>query len=286
MPSLSKSLSVPEGGTAEAALAALCVGGAMRSRFMWRGALIASLGAAIVAGPAWAQNREKAWEVSPELGWIFYGNPHLGDGTSDRLAVAGANTTRTVEVVTSDIQDSMAYGFRFGYHFTRKQMIEFGFSGTSTTGTYFVHKTVYSDPTPVPPPVPPAPPFTPTTLLSDARKQQDVSVDLIVAHVNYIYNFFMQHRGKVVAFATGGGGLVNSSIFGQTADPDLEPTLGLLVGDENTFMYNYGAGIRFFGSEKAGLRIDARQVRYSSKSRSNQDHIEVGIALTIILGGA
>ena len=251
----------------------------MRSPFRWRGALVASVAAAILAGPAWAQNREKAWEVTPELGWIFYGNPHLGDATTDETLASVGTTTRTVQIVTSDIQDSLSYGFRFGYNWTKKEMIEFGFGGTATTGTYFVHKTVYSDPTTVPP-------TQPTTLLSDVRKQEDVSVDLIVAHINYVRNFFLQHRGKVVAFATGGVGLVNSSIFGQTADPDLEPTLNLLVGDENTFMYNYGGGIRFFGGEKAGFRIDARQVRYSSGSRGSQDHIEVGFALTIILGGA
>ena len=122
--------------------------------------------------------------------------------------------------------------------------------------------------------------------MSDTHKQEDVSLDLIVGHVNYVYNFFLQHRGKVVAFVTGGIGLVNSSIFGQTAEPDLSPTLDILVGDENTFMYNYGGGIRFFGSEKAGFRIDARQVRYESGARGRQDHIEIGFALTLILGGA
>jgi len=85
---------------------------------------------------------------------------------------------------------------------------------------------------------------------------------------------------------SGGVELVNSSIFGQTADPDLAPTLDSLVGDENSFMYNYGGGIRFFGSEKAGFRIDARQVRYESSARGRQDHIEIGFALTLILGGA
>jgi len=236
--------------------------------------LVATVAAAILAGPAWAQNREKAWEVTPSLGWIMYGSPHLGDGTTDRTLTAGANTTRTVEVVTSDIKDSLSYGFRFGYHYTKKQMIEFGFGGTATTGTYFVHKTVYDVTTP------------PATLVSDQRKQEEVSVDLIIAHVNYVYNFFLQHRGKVVAFATGGGGLINSSMFGQTADPDLQPTLDLLVGDENIFMYDYGGGIRFFGGEKAAFRIDARQVRYSSNTRGNQDHVEIGFALTLVLGGA
>jgi hypothetical protein len=235
--------------------------------------------AAVLAGPAWAQNRDKAWEVTPELGWVFFGSPRLGDGTLDDLRVVPPNTERTVTVTTSKIDDSLSYGFRFAYNWTKKQMIEFGFGGTSSTGTIFQHKTLYRDPTNIPP-------TTPTTLVSDTRKVQTVSVDLIVTHANYVYNFFLQHRGKVVAFVSGGVGLINSSIFGQTADPDLLPVLNRLVGDENTFMYNYGGGIRFFGSEKAGFRIDARQVRYDSGARGGQDHIEVGFALTLVLGGA
>jgi hypothetical protein len=248
----------------------------MRRPIIWGGVLLASAAAAFLADPAWAQNRDKAWEVVPEIGWILYGNPNLGDGTTDQTFVSGANNQREVIVTTSKIDDSPSYAFRFGYHWNKKNMIEFGFSGTATTGTYFQHKTVFRDPIPAPP----------TTVFSDTNKRQNVSIDLIVAHANYVRNFFLQHRGKVVAFATGGIGLVNSSIFGQTADSDLLATLDDLVGDENTFMYNYGGGIRFFGSEKSGFRIDARQVRYSSGSRGNQDHIEVGIALTLVLGGA
>jgi outer membrane protein with beta-barrel domain len=233
-----------------------------------------SMAAGVMAGPAWAQNRDKAWEVAPEIGWVFFGKPHLGDGTTDKTQISGANTERTVVVTTSKIDDSRSYGFRFGYHWTKKQMIEFGFGGTSTTGTFFQHQTV----THIAPP--------PVATLSDDRKQENVSIDLTTAHVNYVYNFFLQHRGKVVAFATGGGGLINSSIFGQTADPSLLATLDSLVGDENVFMYNYGGGIRFFGSEKVGFRIDARQVHYDSSTRGRQDHIEIGFALTLVLGGA
>ena len=258
-------------------------GGAMGRSIIRRGVLLASVAAGLLGGPVWAQNRDKAWEVVPEVGWVIYGKPHLGDGSTDRTFTSGTNTQREIIVTTSNIKDSSSYAFRFGYHWTKKQMIEFGFGGTSTTGTFFQHKTVYSDPTPPPGPPPPPPP---TTLLSDTRKQQNVSVDLITAHANYVYNFFLQHRGKVVAFASGGVGIVNGSMFGQTADPDLLATLDSLVGDENTFMFNYGGGIRFFGSQKSGFRIDARQVRYKSNARGNQDHIEVGIGLTLVLGGA
>jgi outer membrane protein with beta-barrel domain len=238
--------------------------------------LLASVTAGLLTGPVWAQNRDKAWEIAPEVGWVLFGNPNLGDGTTDNTFISGGFNQRDVVVTTSSIENSPAYAFRFGYHWTKKQMVEFGFSSTSTTGTFFQHKTSYRDAAPAPP----------TTLVSDTRKQNNVSVDLMVAHANYIYNFFLQHRGKVVVFATGGIGLVNSSMFGQTADPDLLATLSTLVGDENSFMFNYGGGLRLFGSEKVGFRIDARQVRYNSSSRKNQDHLEVGMALTLVLGGA
>lgn len=246
--------------------------GAMRGAVIIRGVILASVAGAVLSGQTWAQNRDKAWEMTAQLGWVRFGAPHLGDGTTVKTPL----NERDVRVVTSDIDDSASYAFRFGYHWTKKQMIEFGFSGTATEGVFQQHKTVYD--TSEPPPTNP--------VKSDVIKRENVSVDLIVAHADYVYNFFMHHRGKVVGFVTGGVGLVNSSIFGQTADPDLQPVLDGLVGDENSLMFNYGAGIRFFGSEKAGIRIDVRQVRYDSGSRGNLDHIEAGVALTLILGGA
>jgi Outer membrane protein beta-barrel domain len=245
----------------------------MRSRSRRVGGVLACIAAAGLSGTAWAQNRDKAWEVTPEIGWVFFGAPHLGDMTTDSTLVSPSNTQRIQEQVTSEIDDSPSYGFRFAYSFTKKQQIEFGFGGTATNGTFDVHKVVTEiSPTP--------------GVVSDQTFTENVSVDLIVAHTNYVYNFFLQHRGKVVAFASGGIGLVNSSIFGQTANPDVQPTLDELVGDENVFMYNYGGGIRFFGGEKAGFRIDVRQVRYSSGPRGDQDQLEIGLAFTIVRGGA
>ena len=247
----------------------------MRGAIVFKGMLLAFVAVAVQWGPAWAQNRDKAWEVTPELGWVRFGAPHLGDGTRVVIVTTSIPPRREVMVVASDIDDSPSYGFRFGYHWTKKHMIEFGFSGTATDGVFHEQKTVYDTTDP-----------PPDTLISDVSKSENVSIDLIVGHANYVYNFFMHHRGKVVGFVTGGVGLVNTSIFGQTADPDLQPVLDGLVGDENSIMINYGAGIRFFGSEKAGIRFDIRQVRYDSSSRSRQDHIEAGIALTLVLGGA
>lgn len=245
----------------------------MKGAGSMRGVILACVAAAMLAGQAWAQNRDKAWEVTPEIGWVRFGAPGLGDGTT--VVTLTTPPRREVSVVTSDIDDSPSYAFRFGYHWSKKQMIEFGFSGTATEGVFHDHKTVYDTTLPLP-----------DTVISDDFKSENVSIDLIVGHANYVYNFFMHHRGKVVGFVTGGVGLVNTSIFGQTADPDLQPILDSLVGDENAFMFNYGAGIRFFGSEKMGFRIDVRQVRYDSSSRAQQDHIEAGIALTLVLGGA
>jgi len=238
-----------------------------------RGVILASVACAAFAGQAWAQNRDKAWEVVPQVGYVFYGDPNLGNGTTIGI-LPPPTSTRDVRVVTSNIKNSPTYAFRFGYHFSKKHMIEFGFSGTSTTGTFHMHKTVYDTS------------VIPNTVKSDVTKSESVSVDLFMAHANYIYNFFLQHRGKVVGFVTGGGGILNSSMFGQTADPDMQPIIDFLVGDENDFMYDYGAGIRFFGSEKVGFRIDARQVHYSSSTRGSQVQTEATVGLTLILGGA
>jgi len=239
-----------------------------------RGVLLCTAAVAL-HGAVWAQNRDKAWEVVPQVGYVTFGAPNLGDGTTTRIFPAPTNE-KDVRTVTSDIDNSPSFAFRFGYHFTRKQMIEFGFSGTSTKGTFHMHKTVYD----VTPPAPPNPPVK-----SDVVKSEQVSLDLFAARFGYTYNFFMQHRGKIVAFVTAGAGIINSSTFGQTADPDLQNVLDLLVGDENNFMYDYGAGIRFFGSEKVGFRLDARRTHYDSSTRGGQDLTEATAGLTLILGG-
>lgn len=108
----------------------------------------------------------------------------------------------------------------------------------------------------------------------------DFSADLITARVNYVYNIFLQRRDKVVAFVTAGAGVLEFSTFGFTTDPSL-------VGDEQDFMYNYGAGIRFFGGERAGFRIEARKIDYAAKGAAgNQSYLEVTMGLTLVLGGA
>ena len=243
----------------------------MSIRFIARGILAVSVACVVMAGQAMAQNREKAWEISPIIGWTLYGPANLGDSQSDRTLTGNE---RRVETVTSDIDDSGNFGFRFAYNWTKKHEVEFGVMGSSTHGTVHFHQLVYD--TTVPPGV----------LKTDKTLDETLSVDHLAAHANYVYNMFMQHRGKVVAYVAGGIGLINSSIFGQTAEPDLQPILDGLVGDENDLMYDYGTGIRFFGSPKVGFRMDARQLRFKSSSRGNQVQTQVGIALTIILGGA
>jgi hypothetical protein len=172
------------------------------------------------AEPAWAQNREKAWELYPYVGYFQF-NKKAG------------------------LKDSPSYGLNFAYHWTKKQEIEFGFEGTSTKD----------------------------------KATGNFSADLTVAHVNYIYNIFLQRRGKVVAFVTGGGGIVGFSTFGFTTNSDL-------VGDEQKVMYNYGGGIRFFGGRRAGFRLDARKVYYSTNIAGKQDYFEATIGLDMVLGGS
>ncbi len=180
----------------------------------------------IVAGcclgrPALAQNREKAWELNPWVGYTSFGKKLNLDST-------------------------LSYGLRFGYHWTRHHMVEFGFAGASTKDT----------------------------------ATGNLSADLLAAQVNYIYNFFLQHRDKVVAFATAGAGVVSFSTFGFVSNPDL-------IGDENDSSLNLGGGLRFFGGRRVGFRLDAREIHFTQRrTKQSQDYTEIGAGLTIVLGGA
>ncbi len=189
-------------------------------RWSVRVLLLLAIAGAGKAEPAWAQNREKAWELYPYVGYIQF-NKKAG------------------------LKDSPSYGLNFAYHWTKKQEIEFGFAGTSTKD----------------------------------KATSQFSADLTMIDVNYIYNIFLQRRGKVVAFVTGGGGILGFSTFGFTTNSDL-------VGDEQKVMYSYGGGFRFFGGRRAGLRLDARKIYYSTNIAGKQDFFEATVGLCMVLGGS
>ena len=74
-------------------------------------ALCAAVAVAGFLGPsAWAQTREKAWEINPYGGFMFF----------------------------SEVEGEQAFnntwdlGFRFGYNWTKHHEVEFGFFGAST----------------------------------------------------------------------------------------------------------------------------------------------------------
>lgn len=215
------------------------------SRFI----LLTILAGCGLCGEAAAQNREKAWEVTPYAGYVKFGNPSQ---------VTGVMPTFTAEI---GVEDDATFGFRFAYHWTKRQMIEFGFSTFGGDGTI-------------------------DAVVSVTPKQADFSVDLLTGRVNYVLNFFLHRRDKVVAFVTGGVGVINFSTFGQSSDPDLQNILASFVGDENHLLLNYGAGIRLFGGEKVGVRFEARQVHYDTDDRGREEFLEFNAAVTIILGGA
>jgi hypothetical protein len=183
--------------------------------------LAAFLSFCTLAAPAWAQNREKAWEV----------NPYFGSMRFDK--VDGATL----------LDDTWDIGFRFGYHWTKHQMVEFGFFGGSTDSPDI-----------------------------------DVTVDLLGGQVDYLYNFFVHRRDKVVLYAAGGIGVINTSSFGFVADPDA-------IGDKVHSSWNIGGGIRLFGGARAGFRFDVRRVSFSD-SGNDVTYLEPNIGLTIVLGGA
>jgi hypothetical protein len=199
---------------------AASAGGAMR-RHLVQGAIFVFLASCALASPAHAQNREKAWEINPYVGYFSFSKV---DGV-------------TVLDNTWDI------GFRFGYHMTKHHEIEFGFFGGTT-----------NDPI------------------------HNLNVDLLGGQMDYVHNWFIHHRDKVVLFADAGVGVINTSSFGFVTDTNL-------VGDKVHGSYNYGGGIRFFGGRRAGFRIDLRRVTFSENG-SAIHYLEPTMGMTIVLGGA
>ncbi len=222
-------------------------------RLIAKGCLLALVVGICALGPAHAQNRDQAWELMPYIGTIRFGG-----------ATAGADLPDPGDVTVIEFEDDFSFGFRFGYHFTKKQMIEFGFSsmGTDATATLF-------DATTMPATV------RPTT----------IQADFLSGKIIYVYNVFLHHRDKVVVYVTGGIGLTNLSTFGTDVDPEIQKMLAQLVGEENNFTYNFGGGLRIFANKKVGVRLDVRQVAYEVNATDSDDFLEIQLGVTMILGG-
>jgi outer membrane protein with beta-barrel domain len=183
--------------------------------------LAALLSFCTLAAPAWAQNREKAWEI----------NPYFGSMRFEK--VDGAKL----------LDDTWDLGFRFGYHWTKHQMVEFGFFGGSTDSPDI-----------------------------------DVTVDLLGGQIDYLYNFFVHRRDKVVLYPAAGIGVLNTSSFGFLSDPEA-------IGDKIHSSWNIGGGIRLFGGARTGFRFDVRRVSFSDSGQTVV-YLEPTIGLTVVLGGA
>jgi hypothetical protein len=191
-------------------------------RLVLKGVLASSLALGGLGAPALAQNREKAWEINPYAGTLRF------------------NKVEGEEL----LEDTWDLGFRFGFHWTKHQMIEFGFYGGAT----------------------------------EDGQNLGIDVDLLGGQVNYIYNFFLTRRDRVVGFATGGVGVLNTSSFGFVSDPDL-------IGEQLEFTYNYGLGIRLFGGPRSGFRFDVRSTTFDDEGVQVR-FLEAVVGMTIVLGGA
>lgn len=189
-------------------------------RLLMKASLLAFACLAGWTGTAHAQNREKSWEINPYAGYLSF---EKSQG----------------ETILKDTWD---IGFRFGYHWTKHHLIEFGFFGASTK-----------------------------------NGADDLNVDLLGGQINYDYNFFVARRDRVVAFASGGMGLVNISTFGFVSNTDA-------VGDKVEVSYNVGGGIRFFGGRRAGFRTDVHRTHFSDNG-VDVNFWEITAGMSIVLGG-
>ena len=240
-------------------------------RFRMLAALVAGIAWLAVPAEAWAQNRDKSWEVFPFIGYLGLSSPDFGDVLQVRpgIPVTGQST---LTLVHSEIDDDLSLGLRFGFHWSKRHMIEFAFAGSATDARIFLTNTVVDN--------------TTGDVESISPISESLSVDIMLGEVNYVYNFFLQRRDKVVAYVTGGATVVITSVFGLTAEPELRPILDRYVGETNDFGYNVGGGIRIFGSEKVGFRVDLRQIRYSPEDRVDQDILQLSMGVTLVLGGS
>lgn len=189
-------------------------------RLLMKGVVLMFAALAGMAAPALAQNREKAWEINPYAGYLSFEKAE-GEKVLDN---------------TWDI------GMRFGYHWTKRNMVEFGFFGGSTN-----------------------------------NPAADLNVDLLGGQINYNYNFFLHRRDRIVAFVSGGAGLINISTFGFVTDSSL-------VGDRTEISWNAGGGIRFFGGRRAGFRMDLHRTHFSD-SGVDINFWELTAGMSIVLGG-
>jgi len=240
-------------------------------RFRVLAALVAGIAWLAVPVEAWAQNRDKSWEVLPFIGYLGLSSPDFGDTLQARpgIPVTGQST---LTLVHSEIDDDLSLGLRFGFHWSRRHMIEFAFAGSATDARVSVTNTVLDN--------------TTGGVVSRTTISEPLSVDIMFGEVNYVYNFFLQRRDKIVPYVTGGATVVITSVFGLTAEPGLRPIFDTYVGETNDFGYNVGGGIRIFGSEKVGFRIDLRQIRYSPEDRIDQDILQLSMGVTLVLGGS
>jgi Outer membrane protein beta-barrel domain len=79
-------------------------------RWVVRGVVAAAAASACMGGTAWAQNREKAWELYPYVGFIQFEK-------------------------RANLKDRSSAGLNFAYHWTKYDEVEFGFGGASTKDT-------------------------------------------------------------------------------------------------------------------------------------------------------
>jgi hypothetical protein len=84
--------------------------GVVMRRSAQRVLLISLLLLGAVSAPAFAQNREKAWEVNPYFGYLW-----IDEVQGQKI-----------------LKNTWDAGFRFGYHWTKHHEMEFGFFGAST----------------------------------------------------------------------------------------------------------------------------------------------------------
>ena len=161
----------------------------------------------LAAVPALAQDRSGTFEITP------FGGGNFG-GTLTTYTPSSGYERKL------DIGDAGAYGVRFGYNFSNRAGIEFGWAHAGN-GVYGGTSGA----------------FSPRTRLGN--------FDTDTFEVNGVFAFT---RGKVVPYLTVGGGLNSMKL---TLNGEGSST-------ESKFVGNLGLGVKFWITPQFGVRLDGR----------------------------
>jgi opacity protein-like surface antigen len=226
----------------------------------------------IVPAPLTAKNREKAWEFGAVAGWMDTDTPD-----SDTL---------------TEIDNSIAYGLRFGYNFSAKIEAEvFADWQSSEAPTSATNTTLIGMPEAQ---------IDPNTddFLGITGGAENEDVDVLRAVLVITGNFLTDRETSTVPYVTAGLGVIQETRKGyeyefgvrNTPDPNMPTTFTDRVETDqigerfdSSAILTIGVGARTFFTDNFGVRYEVRYVHHDSFDELVDEYI-TSVGVTWLVG--